>query len=342
MDLRSLILDLASKQERLTVNDVLAEIKHAYSRAYLLRFFKQLIAEGKLLKSGSTRSAFYVLPEHADALTNLFEKRYPISRLQEHVVLLEVYRKLYFLNELPEHLRSIFDYAFSEMLNNAIDHSQSKFVAVRVERQKGAISFVIDDFGVGVFNNVMKERGLASPLEAIQDLLKGKTTTAPHAHSGEGIFFTSKAADRFTLDSFSTQLTVDNRIPDIFIHDLSPVKSGTRVTFELGLDHTGHLDELFRQYYTDADDFSFDKTFIQIKLYTRGSIYVSRSQAKRVLFGLEKFRTIVLDFDKVPGIGQSFADEIFRVFRLSHPEIQISYINANEAVRFMIERVAKV
>lgn len=342
MDLRSLILDLASKQERLTVNHVLNEINHAYSRVYLLRFFKQLIAEGKLLKSGSTRAAFYVLPKHAAALVNRFEKRYRNHQLQEHEVLLEVYRKLYFLNQLPGHLRSIFDYAFSEMLNNAIDHSQSKFIAVRVEHGKDTLCFVIDDFGVGVFNNVMKQRALSSPLEAIQDLLKGKTTTASHAHSGEGIFFTSKAADCFTLDSFSTRLTVDNRIPDIFIHDLSPLRSGTRVIFELRLDHVGHLDELFRQYYTDLDDLSFDKTFIQIKLYTRGSIYVSRSQAKRVLFGLEQFRTIVLDFDKVPGIGQAFADEIFRVFRLSHPDIQISSINANDVVRFMVERVAKI
>ncbi len=342
MDIRALILDLASQEERLTVNHVLKQIGNAYSRAYLLRFFKQLIAEGKLLKSGSTRGAFYVLPEHAAALADRFEKRYTNHQLQEHEILLEVYQKLYFLNQLPEHLRSIFYYAFSEMLNNAIDHSQSKFLVVRVERKKDTLCFEIEDSGVGVFNNVMKQRDLSSPLEAIQDLLKGKTTTAPHAHSGEGIFFTSKAADRFTLDSFSTRLTVDNLIPDIFIHEMSPLKSGTRVIFELRLDHAGHLDELFRQYYTDPDDFSFDKTFIQIKLYTRGSIYISRSQAKRVLFGLEVFRTIVLDFDKVPGVGQAFADEIFRVFRLSHPEIQISYINANEAVRFMIERVAKI
>lgn len=342
MDIPALILDLAAKKDRLTVNDVLEEIGHAYSRAYLLRFFKQLIAEGKLLKSGSTRAAFYVLPKNAAVLSKYFEKRYMNRQLQEHEVLLEVYQKLYFLTKLPEHIRSIFDYAFSEMLNNAIDHSQSKFILVRVESNKDTLCFKIDDFGVGVFNNIMKQRKLSSSLEAIQDLLKGKTTTAPHAHSGEGIFFTSKAADRFTLNSSSTSLTVDNLVPDIFIHELSPSKSGTRVIFELRLDHTKHLDELFRQYYTDSNDLAFDKTFIQIRLYTRGSIYVSRSQAKRVLFGLEAFRTVVLDFDKVPGIGQAFADEIFRVFRLKHPQIQISYINANEAVAFMIKRVAKI
>ena len=45
------------------------------------------------------------------------------------------------------------------------------------------------------FSTLLKEkRDLKSELEAIQDLLKGKTTTMPKMHSGEGIFFTSKIA----------------------------------------------------------------------------------------------------------------------------------------------------
>jgi hypothetical protein len=57
------------------------------------------------------------------------------------------------------------------------------------------------------------------------------------------------------------------------------------------------------------------------------------------LNGLDKFKNIVLDFDKVPTAGQGFADEIFRVFQSKHPDIVISSINTNEAVQFMIDRV---
>ncbi|MEK7515598.1 MAG: DUF4325 domain-containing protein, partial [Patescibacteria group bacterium] len=46
-----------------------------------------------------------------------------------------------------------------------------------------------------------------------------------------------------------------------------------------------------------------------------------------------------LDFGRVPTIGQAFADEIFRVFRLKYPQIRIQTVNANEAVKFMIDRV---
>ena len=72
-----------------------------------------------------------------------------------------------------------------------------------------------------------------------------------------------------------------------------------------------------------------------------GTIYVSRSQARRVLTNLDKFKSIVLDFDQVPTIGQAFADEIFRVFATKHQEIQITPINMNEAVDFMVRRVEK-
>jgi hypothetical protein len=48
-----------------------------------------------------------------------------------------------------------------------------------------------------------------------------------------------------------------------------------------------------------------------------------------------------MDFDKVPLIGQGFADEIFRVYKAKHPEINIIPINMNEAVEFMIKRVEK-
>jgi len=68
-------------------------------------------------------------------------------------------------------------------------------------------------------------------------------------------------------------------------------------------------------------------------------VHISRSQARRVLTGLDRFRVIVFDFDKVPMVGQAFADEVFRVFHNKYPVIKLQAINMNEAVRFMVERV---
>jgi len=80
---------------------------------------------------------------------------------------------------------------------------------------------------------------------------------------------------------------------------------------------------------------------IQVKLYKEGIDLISRSRARQVLAGLEKFKSVILDFDKVPTVGQAFADEIFRVFKAKYPDISIKPINMNEAVTFMIGRVEK-
>lgn len=77
---------------------------------------------------------------------------------------------------------------------------------------------------------------------------------------------------------------------------------------------------------------------IKIKLYIIGGIYISRSQARRLLVGLEKFKSIILDFDKVPAVGQAFTDEVFRVFQNKHPKIKIKSTKTNSAVEFMIKR----
>ncbi len=51
------------------------------------------------------------------------------------------------------------------------------------------------------------------------------------------------------------------------------------------------------------------------------------------------FKTVVLNFKDVPTIGQGFADEVFRVFRIEHPDVDVLAINANEEVQMMIGRV---
>jgi len=45
-----------------------------------------------------------------------------------------------------------------------------------------------------------------------------------------------------------------------------------------------------------------------------------------------------MDFAAVKSIGQGFADEIFRVFALANPAVQLIPVNANEQVTSMIRR----
>lgn len=315
------------------------------SRQYISRILSGLVAEKVLLKIGSTRSSFYTtdeyLAKHPDVTPNSYSKILTNKKnLEEHVIFNDVQEQFRPIKKISENVKSIFEYAFSEMLNNAIDHSTSKKIKIFISLNREILTFVIDDHGVGVFRNIMKKRGLNSEIEAIQDLLKGKTTTAPKLHSGEGIFFTSKIGDEFILDSYGYQFIANNVIKDIFVKKVRGQKQGTKVTFRININDTHHLNDVFKKFTNigEDSDYGFDKTEVRIRLYTIGGVHISRSQARRVLSGLEKFKVVVMDYDRVPTVGQAFADEIYRVFKNKRPHIKIQNINMNEAVKFMVER----
>lgn len=341
MEIRDLILKLASQHGRIKTSDVVKELHNTKSRQYVNSVIRDMVNKRQLLKGGATAGSFYVLPQNIHLIGDEITIKLKREDLEEHKVFNDLKEKALFINDLKENVSSILFYAFTEMLNNAIEHSNSQYVEISIRRDKENIIFIINDFGVGVFINVMQQRKLKSELEAIQDLLKGKTTTQPHSHTGEGIFFTSKIADIFILESFGHRLRVDNLIKDIFIEELNPQKRGTKVIFALLLATKKHLNDVFSQFVTEPGEVGFDKTEVKVRLYASGTVYISRSQARRIVTGLDKFKTIILDFDRVTTVGQAFADEIFRVFQQRHQDIKIIPINMAEPVKFMVDRVEK-
>ncbi|MEK7136635.1 MAG: DUF4325 domain-containing protein [Patescibacteria group bacterium] len=314
------------------------------SRQYVSKLLSSLVDENVLIKIGSTRSAFYTteefLQKNPKFAPNSYSKILTNKNLEEHKIFNNIEKQFLPVLKISENVKSIFEYSFSEMLNNAIEHSTSKKIKIFISLNKEILTFIVDDFGIGAFRNIMQKKKLNSEIEAIQDLLKGKTTTAPKLHSGEGIFFTSKVGDEFVLDSYGYQFIADNIIKDIFIKKVKGQKQGTKVTFRININDRHHLNDIFKKYTNigEDSDYGFDKTEIRVRLYIIGGVHISRSQARRVLSGLEKFKVIVMDYDKVPTVGQAFADEIYRVFKNNKPGIQIQDINMNESVKFMVER----
>jgi len=225
-------------------------------------------------------------------------------------------------------------YAFTEMLNNAIDHSNGTVVSISFWKNQRIWAFEIQDDGLGVFSNVMNSFGLASEMESVAELSKGKQTTAPSEHSGEGIFFTSKAVDLFQLASHEIVWTVDNRRDD-FALGLDESKVGTRVFCEIDTNTKKTSVSIFEQF---TDDHKFVVTRPTVKLFQFGTTFVSRSEAKRLLRGLQEFEEIELDFQNVQSVGQGFVDEVFRVWSAKHPSQRIIPINMNSKVKFMVER----
>jgi hypothetical protein len=103
--------------------------------------------------------------------------------------------------------------------------------------------------------------------------------------------------------------------------------------------HTSRTTARVFDQYTTGDEYGFTKTVVPVNLARYGNEnLISRSQAKRVLARIELFKTVLFDFNDVPSIGQAFADEIFRVFAIGHPDIELVPIHANAEVKRMIER----
>ncbi len=53
---------------------------------------------------------------------------------------------------------------------------------------------------------------------------------------------------------------------------------------------------------------------------------------------VENFKYVYFDFENVNSIGQAFADEIFRVYKLRHPDIHLLHTNTSDEVLAMIKR----
>lgn len=341
--INSLILRDFEKGLALTASDLTK--KYKISRQAIHRHLSDLMIDGKILKQGSSKkTAFYILNtwrarKKIFKKIREFKKKVRAKGLSEDLLLQEVGSQAGLLEGLSKEARTNFDYAFTEMVNNAIDHSQTRFINVDVKVDLGMVWFCISDAGVGIFQNIKEKYKLEGEMAAIQDLLKGKQTTMPRRHTGEGIFFASKIADRFVIDSHKKRLTVDNNINDVFVEDIR-FKKGTRVTYEMRADTRKKLDEVFRQF--TGENFKFDKSQVKVSLFAGGELYISRSQAKRLLHALDRFNEVILDFANVPTIGQAFADEVFRVFKNIHPEIRIMPISCSENVDFMIKRAMAV
>lgn len=228
-----------------------------------------------------------------------------------------------------------------EMFNNAIDHSDGTCIGVQVLVDKANTTIGIMDDGVGVFRKIKNTFNLANEHEAILELSKGKLTTNKSKHSGEGIFFASRAVDMFILTSYGISFTHNEKIENDVLFMGKDNVEGTLVGMQLKNNSTRQLVDVFNKF--SGDDYGFDKTIIPIELARYGDEnLVSRSQAKRVMARVNLFKNVVLNFENVPLIGQAFSDEIFRVFANEHPDIELAYINANPDVENMIKRAKNV
>ncbi|HEX7593584.1 MAG TPA: DUF4325 domain-containing protein [Anaerolineae bacterium] len=307
--------------------------KFSISRQAVHRHIRQLINDGLITVQGATRDRKYELKPLVD-----FQQVLPLNAdLREDKVWREHLRPR--LEGVPPNVLSICQYGFTEMVNNAIDHSQGTLLSISLKHTPAIIELGITDNGVGIFNKIQKALNLDDPLHAILELSKGKLTTDPGHHTGEGIFFTSRMFDDFRILSGNLFFNYVETAGDWLLEDQKELLRGTLITLKISPHSTRTTQQVFNRY-ASGEDYGFTKTHVPVSLARYGDEnLISRSQAKRLLTRFERFKEIILDFKGVDTIGQAFADEIFRVFQNQNPKIHLTPINTHDQIEKMISRV---
>lgn len=302
----------------------------AVSGTTVYNYIQKLIDERKIVrdKSGECK------------LVETYSKRYSFSladNLEEDRIYDAVLKSV--VSKLPDNVVKIWQYSFCEMVNNAIEHSLAQQIEITVQQNALYTWVNIIDDGIGIFNKITEYYKFADVEDAILALFKGKLTTDSANHSGEGIFFTSHVMDHFFAVSDGKIFSQSNTVEMISNIGANPKLSSKGTTIILALSNcsTQKLVDVFDEFATVDGGFSVSK--IPMRKVCDSGYPVSRSQAKRLYFGFDKFESIILDFEGVDDIGQGFAHELFVVFKRNNPDIELKCINMNESISKMLAHV---
>lgn len=302
------------------------------SRQTIHKHLSALVDMHYLIAEGATRSRTYHLGPH-----RWYANEYNLNEIDEFTVHQRDFS--YVFDGLAKNVEEICHYGFTEMLNNAIDHSEGQEVYIEAERDEEKVTIRVYDDGEGIFNRITRLLKLSDPREAILELSKGKLTTDPENHTGEGIFFTSRVFDSYIISSGELDFTHLHELPADYLLHADKEYSGTNVSMAIDANSEREMENVFDEYSGGPEEYRFERTVVPVRLVLyEGEHLVSRSQAKRLLNRVERFRYVILDFKGIDSVGQAFADEVFRVFHSRHPEIELVPVNMDEQITKMMHR----
>ncbi len=327
-EIRGFILETVAENPSKTI--AYTKEKFKISRQAIHQHIKHLVSQGALIRVGY--GSYELQPQE-----KWDETIFVADNLHEDVVWIN--RIAPKMGNLPDNALDIWRYGFTEMFNNVADHSESSIVWISIQKTPHRTKMDIADFGVGIFNKIRNAMNLLDERHAIIELTMGKLTTDPKSHAGESIFFTSRMFDVFHILSGEAFLTRSCGKDEDWILQTGDnySYSGTWIHMELKNNTSRTKEEVFHRLLDDS--YGFTKTVLPLRLAQYGNEkFISRSQAKRLLERMDRFKTVLFDFAEVETIGQAFADEVFRVFANECPQVVILPINANADVTQVIKK----
>src|SRR4030042_1338186 len=217
------------------------------SRQAVHKHLKKLIEEKRIFKHETTKAAFYTLPSKNNTIKRVFSRTLKLKDLEEHVIFREADIFLNLQKKAKNNVYGIMNYAFTELLNNAIEHSKSQLCEIEITVHQYRYTVRIRDYGIGIFHSIYKKYNLRYEEAAVGELIKAKTTTIPEKHTGEGIFFTSKACDKLTFRSHKIYFVFDTIKDDLYVEEKRNFR-GTEALFSIEKNSKRQLEDIFDLY----------------------------------------------------------------------------------------------
>jgi len=314
------------------------------SRQAVLARIRRLLDSGILRAEGQGKGRIYFV---SDSLPIEPLLQLPVEELakvgEDEIFKRHISERLLSLASGNRGLYSRQQYALTEILNNVIDHSQASQFIVRAYPSEDSESVIleVEDDGRGIFDSIKSYFHLQDHWEAVGELAKGKRTTDPTRHAGEGLFFSARMAEFFEIEANALKYQYSSDQDDWSL-TACPRQTGSLVRLTMTISNQRIPQDVFEKY---TNDFSFDQKSPRLAnpyiINLPPGHLPSRSEAKKILAGAEAFASIVMDFKGVESIGQGFADEVFRVFKAAHPNIEIEVKNASAFILRMIAHVQK-
>jgi len=276
-------------------------------------------------------------PHHVPGLLRQVVQRYPLAGLDEALPWSRDFAPNF---TLPANVVRLAQHAFGELVNNAIDHSGGTSVTVSMRQTPAHLQLLVSDDGRGLFDKVAQSFRIVDPALAMLELSKGKLTSDPERHTGRGLYFTSRIADVLDLHANDTSFQHRAWQRHRWSRTTPAARHGASVFVAIALDTTRTLDSVLREHSRDGQGYAFERTVVPLQLLTApGCALDSRAQARCAAQRLQQFRHAQLDFSGVTDIGHGFADELFRVFARSQPELALEPVNMSPRVRALVDSV---
>lgn len=301
-------------------------------RRAALRVLQRLVSLQWLVLEGTPRKGSW-----RPGVLRQVVHRYPLQGLEEDLPWARDFAPYF---KLPPAVARMAQHAFTELLNNAVDHSGGTQVTVSLRQTALHLQLLVSDDGCGVFQRIEQSFAVADPALAMLELAKGKLTSQPERHTGRGLYFTSRLADVFDLHANHAAFQYRGWDHKTWHKGRPLARQGTSIYMAIALDTARTLDGVLRAHSADGAGYGFERTVVPLQLLTGAQCGLeSRAQARRVSQRLQRFRRAELDFTGIADVGHGFADELFRVFHLQNPGVEMVPVGMSPRVAAMVGAV---